>query len=59
MWLEEYKLYYQTLIETTTKDDKYDVESGSLKILCTSEFEVWWFLEFDGDLQFLMMIYSF
>ena len=32
-WSEEDKLYYQTLIETSTKVDKFDVEFGSLKIL--------------------------
>jgi len=50
MLSEEDKLYYQTLIATTTEEDKYDVVSGSLMIFCTSEF--------DEDLHLLSNIIS-
>lgn len=32
MWSEEDKTVLKSLIETTTKDDKSDLESGSLRI---------------------------
>jgi len=50
MWLKEEKLYYQSLIETTTEEEKHDVASGTLKVLCSSE---------SDGLQSLMKIINF
>jgi len=37
MWSEDDKLYYQSLIETATEEDKYDKAPGSLIVLCSLE----------------------